>query len=93
MREVKQFNFNVCAPAATFILFYFICFLGGVVFSEYSVSLPFLLCMEIIPCTFSFRMVFFDVVTTGWNLASAYYVREFNQSNNKIIFVGLQPLR
>ena len=30
-------------------------------------------------CTFSFRMVFFYLVTTGWILTSVFYV--FNQSN------------
>ena len=44
---------------------------------------PFPLCMESASCVFSFRMVFFYLVTTGWICDSSLCVNPINQSINQ----------
>ena len=70
------------------LLYFIFCFLGGVVFSEYSVSLPFLLCMEITLNVFlpdgGFRPCDHGL---GFSV-SLLFMWELNQPI-KVIFVGV----
>ena len=51
-------------------------------FSEFFVTLPGFFCMESTPYVFSFRMVFFYLVTTGWILDISLCENSINQPIN-----------
>ena len=64
-----------------FVFLPFFCFFGDVVFSEYFCTITIYLCMmESTSYVFSFRVVLFYLVITGWIFDISLFVSEFNQS-------------
>ena len=94
-RPFVKTSFKMQAPLPHVFLSLFLMFIWNVAFSEYFfiIFVPFSLslCMESASYVFSYRMVFFHLVTTGWIFdISLLCENSINQSINQGTFFVLK---